>query len=535
MRTLIMIFAITLSAAGHAADPTFIPEVAAGLEQAIERGDARAISVGLYDNGQTAVIGFGHMRRDDSSAPRGDSVFEIGSISKVFTSLLTQVQADEDLLDWDEAIGDRLPDTDFASDAVASITLRELATHTSGLPRLPDNMDPADPLNPYKGYERFQLLLYLAGFEPETLVKEYDYSNLGAGVLGVLAGDAAGGGYAQAIERDVLHPLGMEDSGVRLRKDQVDRLAHGFSAGADMPNWDGFDALAGAGALLSTVDDQLRFIRQNLDPQILREPLEAIRVPQAGGRTAFGWHILDIDDGGPAYWHNGGTGGYASFLAIRPDTGTGVVILATSTEYNTITELGFAQITGHVADEETTDLVKYPGSYQLAEGFVLSISIDGGRLFAQATGQGAFPLTPSAENEFVFPAADVRIVFELADGGRAEKLTLHQGGQVLPAPRVADDQGPQSREEITLTAAQLNDYVGEFQLTPAAVISVVARNRQLYAQLTGQAAFPVFAYEPDKFFYKVVDAQLHFERGENGPVIAVVLHQGGEQRAPRVD
>ncbi len=97
MRTLIMISALTLSAAGHAADPTFIPEVAAGLQQAIERGDARAISVGLYDNGQTAVVGFGHVRRDDSSAPRGDSVFEIGSISKVFTSLLTQVQADEDL------------------------------------------------------------------------------------------------------------------------------------------------------------------------------------------------------------------------------------------------------------------------------------------------------------------------------------------------------------------------------------------------------------------------------------------------------
>ena len=126
-------------------------------------------------------------------------------------------------------------------------------------------------------------------------------------------------------------------------------------------------------------------------------------------------------------------------------------------------------------------------------------------------------------------------MFGLDGSGRASNLTLYQGGQVLPAPRVADDRGPQSRAEINVTAAQLNDYVGEFQLTPAAVISVVARDRQLYAQLTGQVAFPVFAYEPDNFFYKVVDAQLHFERGEDGLVIAVVLHQGGEQRALKVN
>jgi len=302
-----------------------------------------------------------------------------------------------------------------------------------------------------------------------------------------------------------------------------------------MPNWNGFDAMAGAGALLSTVDDMLRFVRQNLEPQDLAASLAAIRVPQAGGETALGWHLLKLADGGHVYWHNGGTGGYASFLGIRPDAGTGVVVLATSTEYNTITELGFAQITDGSADDESVDLGKYPGSYQVAEGFVLNISSDGGRLFAQATGQGQFPLTPSAENEFIYPAADVRIVFEVTDGERAEKLTLYQAGQVLPAPRVADDLGPQSRQEITLTEAQLDDYAGEFRLAPGVVISIVSRDRQLFAQLTNQPAFPVFAYETDRFFFKVVDAQLHFERGDDGSVIAVILHQGGEQRAPRID
>ncbi len=530
-----MVVAITLSAAGHATDPSLIPEVAAGLEQTIERGDARAISVGLYDNGETQVIGFGQVSRIDNSVPRHDTLFEIGSITKVFTSLLTQIQINSSRLSWDDTIASRLQETVFANDAVASITLRELASHTSGLPRVPDNMNSPDPMDPYLGYERSHLLSFLAGFEPDTLVKKYAYSNLGAGLLGVLAADAAGLDYAEAMERDVLRPLHMADSGFRVREDQVDRLAQGFSSGADMPNWDGFDALAGAGALLSTVNDLLQLIRQNLAPKTLGQPLEAIRERQADGQTAFGWHILDLEDGGPVYWHTGGTGGYASFLAIRPDTGTGAVILATSTEYNAITELGFAQITGKVAGQEVIDLDAYPGTYEIADGFVLTISIDGGRLIGQATGQGAFPLTPSAENEFVFPAADVRIMFKLAGSGRAEKLTLYQGGQVLPGSRVTDDQGVQARSEITLNAAQLTDYVGDYQLTPAIVISVLARDRQLYAQLTDQPAYPVFAYEPDNFFYKVVDAQLHFERDDAETVVAVVLHQGGQQRAPRIE
>lgn len=535
MRSLIMFFAIALTTGCQAADPSIQTGVATGLERAIERGDARAIAVGLYDNGQTSVTGFGRLSRDDGSTPTGESIFEIGSITKVFTSLLTQVQEDQDELDWDDSIGELLPGTIFASDQVASITLRELATHRSGLPRIPDNMEMSDPMNPYEGYDRVRLLEFVGGLEPESLIKEYAYSNLAVGLLGEIASDAAGADYGPAMYRDVLQPLSMNDSGVQLREDQENRLAQGFSAGADMPNWDGFDALAGAGALLSSVDDMLTFIGANLNPDNLQEPLDAIRVTQAGGETALGWHILNTDDGHPVFWHNGGTGGYASYLAIRPDTGTGVVILSASTDYNKITELGFDQISGRVADRSVTNLDAYPGSYQIAEGFVLTVSVEDDELCAQATGQGAFKLTPSAKNEFVFPAADIRIVFDIGDDGLAGSLTLFQGGQESPAPRVAGGQAPQVRTEIAVDAALLDDYVGKYELAPSVVISVVSRDGQLYAQLAGQAAYPVFAYEQDRFFYKVVDAQLQFERDENGEVDVVVLHQGGEQRAPRIE
>ena len=392
-------------------------------------------------------------------------------------------------------------------------------------------MDPQDPMNPYLGYDRELLFSFLAALDPDALVKEYEYSNLGAGLLGIVAADAAGLDYSKAMQREVIEPLGLADTGFQVRDDQTGRLAIGFSAGADMPNWNGFDALAGAGALLSTVDDMLEFVRQNFKPQALDASLAAIRESQATGETAFGWHIQDSGEAGPVFWHNGGTGGYASFLAFRPDNGTGVVILSASTEYNTITALGFAQVYGTTAEKKDVNLDPYPGVYQIAGGFVLTVYVDGDRLFAQATGQGAFPLTPSADNEFVFLAAGIKIEFELDDSGSAIKLVLHQGEQESPAPRTGD---VATRIEIEVEESQLQDYVGEYQLAPKTVLTVVARDGQLFAQLTGQAAYPVFAYEADKFFYKVVDAQLHFERDGNG-FAAVVLHQGGEQRAPRIE
>ena len=513
--------------------PEVIPEVFASLERAVERGDARAIAVGLYARGKTAFKGFGRVGGDDARRPDADTLFEIGSITKVFTTLLAQTQVDADRLAWDRTLADSLGEQEFASLSVAEIRIGELASHTSGLPRLPDNLRAEDPMDPYRGYGRRDLMSFLASFEVRSLDKTYAYSNLGAGLLGELAADAAGLGYADAIRRDVLEPLGMRDSGVEVADPA--RLAPGFSAGADMPRWSGFDALAGAGALVSSVNDLLRFVDRNLTPDAPDPALTAIRDRIGPGDTAFGWHVQDGDDGARIYWHNGGTGGYASFLAIRPDNATGVVILSTSTEYNAITELGIAQITGKAANRDVADIRAYPGAYRITKDLVLTVFIEDDRLFGQATGQTPFPLTPDGEHAFVFPAAGIRIVFDVDTSGTARKLKLNQGGQSLPGERVSDEEGIRTRTAIALAPERLDDYAGDYRLTADLTITVLARDGQLYARLTGQPAFPVFPYEADRFFFKVVDAELHFERGDDGTVDAVVLKQAGEQRAPRIE
>ena len=532
MRSLSLTLLFLMSVAAHADGLTINPDVVSGIERAIADGKARAAIVGLYDNGKTAITGFGQMSRGDDSVPQGDSIFEIGSISKVFTAILTQTQVNAGRLGWDETIASRLPDAEFASEAVGAITLRELSSHTSGLPRMPDNFAPEDPLDPYSGYGREHMLAFLTALAPKDLEKKFAYSNLGAGLLGTIAAEAAGADYGEAVYENVLAPLGMTHSGTSVSEKNADRLAHGFSEGADMPNWSGFDALAGAGAILSSADEMLMFIQRNLHGESLRDALDPIREVQADGDTGLGWIINDSGDD-PIYWHNGGTGGYASFVSISPIAGTGVVILSTSTDYGKITELGFVQTSGETAEKIVVNLEPYPGTYQIAPGFVLTVYADGDQLFAQATGQGAFPLTPSGDNEFVFPPADIKVVFDLDDSGNANKLALHQGGAITPAPRIGDAVAPVVRTEIKVDEVTLQDYIGEYQLTPAVVITVMTRDGQIYVQLTGQTAYPVFAYEADKFFYKIVDAQLHFERDDDG-VNAVVLHQGGVQRAARI-
>lgn len=503
------------------------------LDALIERGHARAIVVGVYDNGNQTVHGFGRVSDTEEATPDGDTTFEIGSITKVFTALLAQVQSEDGRLAWDQTIGDSLAAVEFANEAVASVTLSELASHTSGLPRIPDNMEMADSTDPYAGYGRAELLEFIAKHDPNDLDKRYSYSNLGAGLLGVIAADASGTSYSASMEKYVLAPLGMRETQVGLRSPPRE-LAAGFSRGANMPNWDGFDALAGSGALTSTTNDMLRFIAANAQSDPLGESLAALREQALANRnTAFGWHVAKATDGEAVLWHNGGTGGYASFLAVAPETGRGLSILTTSTEYNVVTDIGMNAMTGRVSDS-ADNLEAYTGVFDLGQGLFLTVYAEAGRLYGQATGQGAFPLARVGEGVYAFEPAGIRIEFDPIAEGVAETMIFNQGGRAIRAQRTDPSLGIQQRSEMALSPEQLADFEGSYQLAPNAVFKLEVRDGQLYAQLTGQQALPVFPYAPDKFFYKVVDAELWFARDERGSVIELELHQGGRRTAPKI-
>jgi len=159
-------------------------------------------------------------------------------------------------------------------------------------------------------------------------------------------------------------------------------------------------------------------------------------------------------------------------------------------------------------------LAKYVGRYELAPGFTLTVSQEGGQLLAQATGQGRFELFASGEREFFARVAPVEVTFA-ADGAQ---LTLKQGGRETVAKRIAT---VLPSKEIALPAESLEPFVGKYELAPGFVLTVTREGTQLQVQATGQPKYPVFAQGPKEFFYKVVDAQITFT--DSG----LVLHQNG--------
>ncbi|MFK7957202.1 MAG: serine hydrolase [Lysobacterales bacterium] len=533
----VMTLLLFIISAGVLAEPaTVLDSVQDAVKSKIERQEIRAAVLGTQSGDKNRVTGYGQVSRSNEHIPAPSTLFEIGSITKVFTAILAQQQVAAGRADWDEPISQRIKGN-FASAQVAAITWRELASHTSGLPRMPDNMPMEDPLDPFGGYDRPLLEAFLMGYAPDSLDKSYEYSNLGAGLLGELAAQAAGLSYADALERDVFKPLGLDDTQVAVSDAQAKQMATGFSQGADMPRWSSFDALAGAGAVVSSASDLLAFARLTLNPDqagAMADTLTAVLEPQGSGETGLGWHRKMSDAGTPLYWHNGGTGGFASVLVLNPESNETVVLLASSTDYGGVTNLAFTQMAGvSEVPESDLDLSIYEGAYEAAPGMVLTFFVNDGQLFGQATGQGAFPLTSDSDHQFVFAPADIAITFDEFKDNQAQRMTIVQAGNTTRAPRVAAEKGIQQRKVIEVSSDALAGLAGVYELAPGVTITVETRDGQLFAQLSGQSAFPVFPFAKDQFFYKVVDAELHFERQDDGDVKGVTLVQGGRQFAPR--
>jgi hypothetical protein len=176
----------------------------------------------------------------------------------------------------------------------------------------------------------------------------------------------------------------------------------------------------------------------------------------------------------------------------------------------------------------------YVGAYKLGDNLLLKLFRMDDGLFAQASGQNAFPIFPSATDAHYTKVAGISISFTRDGKGIVTGLVLHQNGDHA-ARKLSASESPPEPVAIALDAATLGDYVGKYKFDFGAVLDVALKSDHLEAQLTGQPALPIFASAKDKFFYKVVAAQLDFERDGGQKVVAVVLHQNGrDMRAPRV-
>lgn len=512
-------------------------DVRAWVDEQVAGTDTLSISAAWIAGGDVETFHAGRVRPAGEAVVDADTRYQIGSLTKAFTHLLLAEMAARGEVGYDTPLADLVGDrVEFANPAVGKITLLELATHTSGLPRLPANLSMSESAGPYADYDGDDLLAAIGGARAEQpLGDHYAYSNFGAGLLGYLLGRVHGGGYERALAERVLSPLGL----AATEFDPDDNRAAGYSDGEVVPDWT-FDALAGAGALWSNTEDLVRLARIQLGVEAnpLDHSLEVDREvvePEAGGYAVTRvWHVAESPEG-PVYWHNGGTGGFGSFFGFRPATGEAVILLVAGKADPTRAGMQWLQA-GGPGESSLMDIDEsVTGQYELSGGIGIGVFERDGRLVAQLSGQAAHPITDVGNDWYTLDVADASLRF-LREGSEVVAVELVQNGVVQRAGRVAGTAEATTRTEVSLDREALREYVGEYAVNPNAKFTIRLGDERLEAKLTGQSFLPIFAKGDDVFFYKAVDAELHFERGDQGELEALVLHQGGiHQRAERVD
>jgi D-alanyl-D-alanine-carboxypeptidase/D-alanyl-D-alanine-endopeptidase len=434
-----------------AQQPAAIPDaILANVRARVDAGWTPSIVVGIVDSSGARYFAYGKTAVDGGAPVTERTIYEIGSITKVFTGVVLADMALQGEVALDDPVQRYLPDSVRVpgTDSQA-ITLRLLSAQRSGLPRMPTNFAPRDASNPYADYDAARLYAFLNAY---TLTRApgaaYEYSNVGVGLLGLALVRRAGTTYEDLVRRRILTPLGMTSTMITLTDAARARLAQGSADGRPAANWD-LDALAGAGALRSTAADMTEFLAAAMG--LRHTPLDAAfrlaAEPQfdagPGGvmRIGLGWHVRLGTGGSRIVWHNGGTGGYHSWAGYDPARRVGIVVLTNSPENIDDIGLHFLDPTRPLDPVRTVlalpaaTLDAYVGRYPLTPAFVITVTRADDHLMLQATGQPAFRVWASARDEFFLRVVDAQISFTRGADGEVDGLVLHQNGRDQRAVR----------------------------------------------------------------------------------------------------
>jgi len=303
-----------------------------------------SMAVGVYDvNSETPrMFFFGKVSKEDSSKPNEYTVYEIGSITKTFTTTMLVMLERDGKLKINDPVQNYLPAgvTIHNFSSTAPVKLLHLATQTSGLPRLPSNLftnAKTDQRNPYKNYTEEDLFTFVNNYIPEYEPgQKYIYSNTGMGLLGDLMVRASGKSYEELLHNYLVDSLGMTMTSTKINADMQKNLAKPYNEkGEPALNWD-FDAITGAGAIKSNMSDMIKYLAFQMGKTEKLEFKEGLRLMQTrrfetgvqNTAIGMGWHISETMWDRTVIWHNGGTGGYASFMGFIPETNSGVVVLS---------------------------------------------------------------------------------------------------------------------------------------------------------------------------------------------------------------
>lgn len=429
------------------------------IEQRIDKHKKSVgIAIGFISPTENKILTHGKLSLDAKTDISEQTFFEIGSISKVFTTLLLADMVEKGEVKLDDPISKYLPKSiKTPTKNGKEITLLHLATHTSGLPRLPTNLIAVakDFENPYADYTQEHLYQFLSNYTlTREIGAEYEYSNLGMGILSHILSLRAATSYENLLVSRICKPLQMHDTKIVLSSEDKLRLAHGHDQKLiPTKNWD-FAVLSGAGAIRSTLQDLLKFATAYLNiskTQLSNAMQNSLAVHTSSNipnvDVALGWH-LSKNHNRQIFWHSGQTGGYHSYISFDKNSLTAVVILSNSTndiddigrhlmesKYNLIT---FDDTQEHKAikldDPQIFDA--YVGQYEITPDFILTISRQEEHFFVQATKQPKFEIFPESKQKFFLTQVQAQIEFLKDHTGQVIQLILHQNGNSTSAKKI---------------------------------------------------------------------------------------------------
>lgn len=518
------------------------------LEEAVANGIYVGGIVALVEGEEVSVHPFGVASKETGETPDSNTVFEIGSITKTVTGTLLASEVLAGQIRLEDPVQRYLPPGIALSQVGARpVTIEDLATHRSGLPRTPANLAPADAADPFADFDEAKLWEAVRTVVParEPGVA-HEYSNFAYGLLGSLLARNAGTTYRELAARRIFRPLGMNNSDTLLTDAARPRVAQGYDAdGKPVPHWT-FAALAGAGAVYSTMSDMLIYLRANMAAAAkagtstpLREAMALALEPRAdtdGGRIGLGWFS---PPGGNSFAHDGSTYGFSSFIAFTADGRRGVVVLANTLALETTTTIGVHLINPAVPLPPLTVqialtpdmLAQYQGAYALAPNIAVTVVARGAGIETELPGQPPIPLAASAPDRFFHKSLPMRIRFDRNDNNQVVRMVIQQAGQRFRAPRLGTDGNPVSQpQRLAFAGPQLEAFVGVYSFGPQRTLTITRENDSLMALMNGQPApVPIFSEQADHFEFETLDIDLDFERDEGGSVTAVRLNSGQAQ------
>ncbi|MEL4308002.1 serine hydrolase domain-containing protein [Joostella sp. CR20] len=401
-----------------------------------------SIAVGVLDSAGTHYYVHGY--KDVANKVKADenTLYEIGSITKTFTGLLLAKFNVTDSLDLKTPANNLLPDSIKLTDKKGNnVTLKSLSTHSSGLPRLPNNLDLQNQLDPYASYTRNDMYSFLSHYIPKTVDKNFEYSNLGAGLLGELLATYKKDSYKNLLQKNILTPLALNNTFLKVPEAQTSNYAKGYIGNNEVPHWT-FKAMAPAGGLKASIKDLLKYGKSYLNPENPLAKAQKVATTtqftdQEMQKHGLGWFINNEQ----VIFHGGGTGGFRTFLAVDKKNKR-VIAVMTNSGSSPAEDIAEHLIdpkkkpldTAHkVVDISAEELIAYEGNY-LNDGLGLSydfIALEN-TLQAQLSGQPEFPVYYQGESTFFYKVVKAKIVFERDENNTVVGLTLYQNGQEIP-------------------------------------------------------------------------------------------------------